>query len=117
MSTVWKVIAALALILPVGAFVVGSLASSSADEPTRRDPVILREAPQGSPADPAPIRPKPHQDDDPVVIAPEPASTDEDRDGVGDDWDDDHDDRGDDRGDDDRDDDGDEGDDDGGDDD
>jgi hypothetical protein len=109
MSTVWKVIAALALVLPVGAFVVGSLASSSADEPTRRDPVILREAPRESPADPAPIRPRPHQDDDPVVIAPEPASTDEGRDGVGDDWDDDDDDRGDD--------DGDEGDDDGGDDD
>jgi hypothetical protein len=116
MSTVWKIIAALALILPVGAFAVGSLASSSADEPTRRDPVILREAPQEPPADPAPIPPKPHQDDDPVVIAPEPASTDDDRE-VGDDWDDDDDDRDDDRGDDDRDDDGDEGDDDGGDDD
>ena len=56
MSTVWKVIIALALVLPIGAFVAGSLMSSSADEPTDRDPVILREAPQEKSSKPACVR-------------------------------------------------------------
>lgn len=101
MSTVWKVVLALALVLPVGAFVAGSLASSSADEPAQRESVILEQAPQERSPKPDPVRKKPvppqQEDDDaddaPVVIAPAPASND--------DWDDD--DR-DDRGDDDRDD-------------
>lgn len=106
MSIVWKVVLALALVLPVGAFVAGSLASSSADEPSRRGPVILEQVPQEKSPKPRPVERKPpeQQDDDaPVVIAPAPASND--------DWDDD--DRGDDDDRDDEDDEDDDGDDDG----
>ena len=101
MSTVWKVIVALALVLPIGAFVAGSLVSSSADEPADRDPVILRETPQETSSKPEPVRKQEKQQEreEPVVIAPEPASTTDADDDDGDDGDDD--DEGDDDGDDD----------------
>lgn len=48
MSPVWKVLLSLALVLPVSAYVAGSLASSAADEPARRDPVVV--TPSSGPA-------------------------------------------------------------------
>ena len=81
MSTVWKVLIALALVLPIGAFVAGSLVASSADEPPIADPVILREAPQETSSKPP--TPRPRADSrtsaatratSPSMIAPEPAT-------------------------------------------
>ncbi len=51
---------ALGLVLPVGAFVVGSLAASSADEPVRREPIIVDALAQRHPT------PSPTSTPDPV---------------------------------------------------
>lgn len=48
MSTVWKVIAALLLTLPVGAYVAGTLVASQADVPTERAPIVMRDSSSGS---------------------------------------------------------------------
>ena len=37
----WKVFAALALMLPLGAFVAGNLVASAADDPAPRDTIII----------------------------------------------------------------------------
>ncbi|WP_309649776.1 hypothetical protein [Nocardioides sp.] len=120
MSTVAKFLVGLALVLPMTGYVVGSLVSSSAREPDRRDPVIVKDVREQSPVDdgPAPSpRPSPglgqgsganskgdgDQDDDPdvdqngiTVVKPETDRPDDDgdddRDGD-DDGDDDRDDR------------------------
>lgn len=64
----------LVLLLPVGAFVAGSLAASSTDTPARRAPIVLTEpsstptpTPRGRPDDPTPgsgtvVAPKPGGD-------------------------------------------------------
>ena len=49
MRTVWKIVIVLALVLPSGAFVAGSLAASSADQPTPRHTIVIRED-AGSPS-------------------------------------------------------------------
>ena len=41
MRSFWKVFAALALMLPLGAFVAGTLVPSAADEPAPRDTIII----------------------------------------------------------------------------
>ena len=41
MPSFWKVFAALALLLPLGAFVAGSLVASAADDPAPRDTIII----------------------------------------------------------------------------
>lgn len=56
-----KVLLGLALGLPMGAYAVGSLVSSAADEPVRRAPIILEDAatpPQGT-VPGATLRPSP----------------------------------------------------------
>ena len=63
-----KVLAVLALLLPMGAFVVGSLVASAADEPARRDPIVIAEAPSPgpdrTPSPPSTPAPTPSEDDD-----------------------------------------------------
>ena len=41
MRSFWKVFAALALMLPLGAFVAGNLVASAADDPSPRDTIII----------------------------------------------------------------------------
>jgi hypothetical protein len=52
MSRIVKLLLVLALALPVGAYAVGSLVASAADEPAQREPIVLREPPArtGSPS-------------------------------------------------------------------
>jgi hypothetical protein len=45
MRTVWKVVLPLALVLPMLAYVAGSLAASRSDGPTPRETVVIRDAP------------------------------------------------------------------------
>jgi hypothetical protein len=45
MTGIPKVLLGLALGLPMGAYAVGSIVSSAADDPTRRAPIILEDAP------------------------------------------------------------------------
>lgn len=113
MSTLLKSLLALAVALPLGAFVTGTLVASG-DEPPARDPVIIDEntvPPSGRPTD----RPEPGgtptgdddddhggDDDDIDVITPRPGDVGDDHSGPGGGGDDDDDD---DRGDDDDDDD------------
>jgi hypothetical protein len=66
--TFWKVFAALALMLPLGAFVAGTLVASAADEPPRRDTITIRDG--GSSVSPTPEP----EDDTPGVdtVTPSP---------------------------------------------
>lgn len=52
MSRIVKLLLVLALALPVGAYAVGSLVASAADEPAQREPIVLRDPPArtGSPS-------------------------------------------------------------------
>lgn len=130
MSRLVKILIALALIVPMTAYVIGSLAASNAEGPDDRSPVILRDGPlpAGSPAPGEDDRRGPkdgtqtrgHTDDDdhdedddrhddagddddePEVVVPRPTRVGDDD---GDDDDRDDDDRDDDERDDDRDDD------------
>jgi hypothetical protein len=43
MKTVWKVLLGLALVVPMGAYVAGSLAASSSDAPAPRPTIIIQE--------------------------------------------------------------------------
>lgn len=105
----WKVLLGLALVLPMGAYVAGSLMSSAADMPTPREPVIIRDA-DPSP-EPPPSRPRdeppaggddvpddePGDDVDDVddnglrIVTPEPTRMDDDDDRDEDEDEDDHD--------------------------
>ena len=54
MRSFWKVFAALALMLPLGAFVAGNLVASAADDPAPRDTIIIDDT-SGTPSgDPSP---------------------------------------------------------------
>lgn len=53
MSTTWKALIALALVVPLAAYVVGALVPSTADDGRNR-PVIIGERPDNEPAPPAP---------------------------------------------------------------
>ena len=44
MRTLWKILLPLALVLPLGAFVAGSLVASAADDPPVRDTIVIRES-------------------------------------------------------------------------
>ena len=44
MTTVWKVLGGLALVVPLGAYVVGSLAASAADDPPPRETIVIQES-------------------------------------------------------------------------
>lgn len=125
MSRTLKILLGLALIVPMAAYVVGSLVASSADAPADRSPVIIQDAPQDAGESATPRKKKgegptnaprgtkrgPDSDGDdrngaddrrevkgdnpPTVVTPKPTPV------GGDDDDDDNDDRDDDRDDDD----------------
>ena len=44
MRTLWKTFVPLALVLPLGAFVAGSLVASTADDPPARETIVIRES-------------------------------------------------------------------------
>lgn len=60
MSTWLKTLVTLGLVLPLGAFVAGSLAASGADEPAPRETIVIRDAPTGSPSGIPSESPSPH---------------------------------------------------------
>ena len=71
MSTVWKVLLGLALVVPMGAYIAGSLVASAADDPRPRHPITLHDpgrtpshTPSRSPA------PSPSASEGPEVITP-----------------------------------------------
>lgn len=108
MSLPWKILLALAVVLPLGGFVVGSLASAADDDPLPRQPIVLREEPTGTPPTDGPSRtpgasptPDGHggddnddsnadDDDDVPVVSPRPDEHDRDDRDDRDDADDDH---------------------------
>ena len=76
MRTVWKIVLVLALVLPTGAFVAGSLAASSAGRPSPRHTIVIRD---DAPATPSPRRAGPssatshdHGDGGVEVVMPTP---------------------------------------------
>lgn len=87
MKTVWKVLLGLALVVPMGAYVVGSLAASASEDPAPRHTIQI-EGPERTPAPTRTPRPTPTETGGVEVITPHY-----------DDFDD-HDDHGDDDGDD-----------------
>lgn len=58
MSTLVKIVVALGLVLPLGAFVVGSLAASGAEDPGPRQTIVVRDSPTRSAS--------PHEDHSPA---------------------------------------------------
>lgn len=62
MSTLLKAAIAVALLVPMTAYVVGSLVAA-ADEPARPDPIIVQEAPAGTDRPTLPPRKTPGDDD------------------------------------------------------
>ncbi|NUS41973.1 MAG: hypothetical protein HOP97_10145 [Terrabacter sp.] len=102
MGQVTKVLLLLAVVVPVTAYVAGSLASPGAPPPADHSPVILRDAPTTEPAPttdttaspsrrPSPRTPAPKPDgqrggDEARVVTPKPTPVGEDDD---DEWDDD----------------------------
>jgi hypothetical protein len=84
MKTMWKVLLGLVLVVPMGAYVVGSLAASAADDPAPRQTIEIREPDPTSTPTPAPTRTsaptpaptststsKPERTDDVEVITPD----------------------------------------------
>src|SRR5687768_11560411 len=87
MSLPWKILLALAVVLPLGGFVAGSLASTATDEPPARQPIVISD-PTTSPPRPERTRPaetprpgerddddqddQDDHDDDVEVITPQP---------------------------------------------
>ena len=67
MNTVWKVLLGLALVVPMGAYVAGSLAASASDDPAPRQTIEIRE-PDPTPSLGPSVRPsaKPSGDDDEI---------------------------------------------------
>lgn len=56
MSAVWKALLGLAVVLPLGAYVAGSLAASAADDPRPRHTIQIRQPDPSRPAGPSPTR-------------------------------------------------------------
>jgi hypothetical protein len=79
MRTVWKVLLGLAVVLPLGAYVAGSLAASAADDPAPRTPIELRDPGPGRTTPPAPSH-TPSASDEPEVITPSYDDLDDDHD-------------------------------------
>jgi len=84
MSTVGKALVGLALVLPVAAFVVGSVVSTSADSPDPRDTIIMRDISEDEEEDPSqePSREprEPNDTNDGPVVPPRPEELDDDDD-------------------------------------
>ena len=58
MRSFWKVFVALALLLPLGAYVAGSLVASASDDPEPRNPLIIEQSgPASGNSDPSPAGP------------------------------------------------------------
>lgn len=74
MRTVWKIVIVLALVLPSGAFVAGSLAASSADQPSPRHTIVIDDSASPSPrrAGPSADRSDDHPDRSVEVVTPTP---------------------------------------------
>jgi len=93
MSTLVKILVTLGLVLPMGAFVAGSLAASSADEPAPRETIVIRDSPTRTASPGGTGTPSPGHDagddhggdrrgdhsgdDDVVVIIPSPDDLDD----------------------------------------
>jgi hypothetical protein len=74
MKTVWKVLLGLVLVVPLGAYVAGSLAASASDDPAPRPTIQIAEpsrtpttTPSTTPSAPVSATP---EDDDVEVITP-----------------------------------------------
>lgn len=93
MSPVWKFVLPLAVVLPLAAFVVGSLTSAADDEPPPRQPIVLHENGSQTPGSNRPRLPRddrPNRQTEGPVVTPSPfEGNDEDNDGD-DDGDDDN---------------------------
>jgi len=74
MSTLVKVLVSLGLVLPLGAFVAGSIAASGADDPGPRETIVIRDSPTRSASPHADRSPsdRPSADDHggPEVVTP-----------------------------------------------
>lgn len=71
MSTVWKALLGLALVVPLGAYVAGSLAASASDDPAPRHSITIRESDSTRSASPTPTTtPAPTRSTEPEVIVP-----------------------------------------------
>lgn len=49
MKTIWRALAALALVAPMGAYVAGSLVASAADDPSPRPAILIEDASPSTP--------------------------------------------------------------------
>ena len=81
MSILVKILVPLGLVLPLGAFVAGSLAASGSPDPGPRETIVIRDAPTGS-ASPHPERtpsgdPSPEDHHGTGVITPSPDDIDD----------------------------------------
>lgn len=74
MSTLVKILVSLGLVLPLGAFVAGSIAASGADDPGPRETIVIRDSPtrSASPHDDRSPSDRPSADDHggPEVVTP-----------------------------------------------
>lgn len=93
MKTLWKTLLALALLVPMAAYVAGSLVASAADDPTPRPPIVIKDAerPASPTSDPTPTE-EPYADPGPsgvgrVELDPDDIDDDSDDWGRGDDED------------------------------
>lgn len=81
MATFWKVMLGLALVLPVTAYVAGTLVASSGESPRDLSPVVIEDSPSKAPT---PIRRDREEPDDRdgtervQVVTPPPARIDDD---------------------------------------
>jgi uncharacterized membrane protein YgcG len=85
MKTAWKVLLGLVLVVPLGAYVAGSLAASASDDPAPRHTIQINEpsqtpttTPSTTPSSPVSATP---EDDDVEVITPDYDDLDDDHGG------------------------------------
>ncbi|RYB90002.1 hypothetical protein EUA93_20830 [Nocardioides oleivorans] len=90
MGPLTKGLLLVAVVVPVTAYVATTVASPTGPRPADHSPVILRDAPTGTPdPTPEPVRPEPSRNEPAEVVTPQPTPIGEDDD---DEWDDDPDD-------------------------
>ena len=76
MRSYWKVLLGLALVLPMGAYVAGSLVASASDEPEPRNPLIIEQSgPASGNPEPTPSGPSGGPDDGADDAAATPETT------------------------------------------
>ncbi|QIK76062.1 hypothetical protein [Nocardioides piscis] len=73
MSAWLKTLLVLALIVPMTAYVVGSLVASGSGQPADRGPVIIRDAPSSAPPRPDDVRVERREDVNDRAASPRPA--------------------------------------------